>query len=334
MNDTSNTSPGVLAAVGDVHGHLQLALCVLARWQQELGVRFEAALLCGDVGTFTEESQLDSATRRHAKANPAEIEFLRQWSTRPQAPWLDAIFEPIDDGGLGLTCPVLMVHGNHEGFSHLERIVPAENPSQPVAPDELPAVDTNRHVRLVPSGWRVRLASGRVVAAVGGIQPGQRRADYHPMAYISEEAVLALMDGPPVDVLITHQGPSSTQDEVGSELLQPLLDEGVASVWFHGHSIRRPEIRSLGRKRSCQVVPLGDIPFQAPREQARFREPYQPGSEGWAWLEWKDRAAVVHRDEPGFLREFYRHHWLAMDDMLISPTLVQEAWETMGRWKE
>jgi hypothetical protein len=23
-----------------------------------------------------------------------------------------------DDGGLGLTCPVVMVHGNHEGFEH------------------------------------------------------------------------------------------------------------------------------------------------------------------------------------------------------------------------
>ena len=46
--------PGTIAVVGDVHGHLQLALCVLARWQHVLGAKFEAVLLCGDVGTFTE----------------------------------------------------------------------------------------------------------------------------------------------------------------------------------------------------------------------------------------------------------------------------------------
>ena len=50
------------AIVGDVHGHLQLALCTLARWQRERGgSAFDAVFLCGDVGTFTEDAQLDSA---------------------------------------------------------------------------------------------------------------------------------------------------------------------------------------------------------------------------------------------------------------------------------
>jgi hypothetical protein len=67
-----------LAVVGDCHGHLQLALGVLARWQQEENLRFEAVFLCGDVGTFTEDGQLDKATRRHARTNPCELEFLTQ----------------------------------------------------------------------------------------------------------------------------------------------------------------------------------------------------------------------------------------------------------------
>jgi hypothetical protein len=53
-----------------------MALTVLARWQQELGARFEAVLLCGDVRTFTDDSQLDNATRRRGKSNPCELEFL------------------------------------------------------------------------------------------------------------------------------------------------------------------------------------------------------------------------------------------------------------------
>src|SRR4051794_36893618 len=77
-----------LAILGDVHGHLQLALCALARWQRESAVPIDAVLLAGDVGTFTDYAQLDSATKAHAKSNPCELEFLHQWSRTPQPPWL------------------------------------------------------------------------------------------------------------------------------------------------------------------------------------------------------------------------------------------------------
>src|SRR5690242_13097868 len=118
-----------IAAVGDTHAHLQLALCMLARWQREIGANFDAVFLCGDVGTFTDAAQLDNATRRHAKSNPCELEFFQQWSTAPQAHWLDAIFASTTSGGLGLACPVVMVHGNHEGFEHLERLAPKKRPA-------------------------------------------------------------------------------------------------------------------------------------------------------------------------------------------------------------
>jgi predicted phosphodiesterase len=179
----------VVAAVGDTHGHLQLALCVLARWQEELGVKFDAVFLCGDVGTFTDSSQLDKATRRHGKANPCELEFLYQWSAEPQAPWLDYIFRSKDNDGLGLVCPVVMVHGNHEGFEHLARLVPGRTPDEPVDASDLPAVDTNGHIHLLPSGWRTETPSGLSVAGVGGIERGQRRVDYHEMAFIRDDAV-------------------------------------------------------------------------------------------------------------------------------------------------
>lgn len=66
-----STSHPTLCAIGDVHGHLQLGLAVAARWQRELGIRFEAVLLCGDIGSFTDDRQLDSTTRR------------RRWTAMP-----------------------------------------------------------------------------------------------------------------------------------------------------------------------------------------------------------------------------------------------------------
>src|SRR5438046_2595305 len=102
-----------LAVIGDCHGHLQLALCTAARWQQELGRSFDAVFLCGDVGTFSADDQLDSTTRRHARTNPCELEFPTQWATEPPASWLPPLFLPEAEGGLGLACPVVMVSGNH-----------------------------------------------------------------------------------------------------------------------------------------------------------------------------------------------------------------------------
>ena len=46
-DDHVSAARETIAVTGDLHGHLQLALCMLARWQRELGERFEIVLLCG-----------------------------------------------------------------------------------------------------------------------------------------------------------------------------------------------------------------------------------------------------------------------------------------------
>ncbi len=318
----------IIAVVGDVHGHLQLACCMLARWQRELGVMFEAAFLCGDVGTFTDSAQLDSATRAHAKRNPCELEFLHQWSTVPQAPWLDYIFLPEDEGGLGLGCPVVMVHGNHEGFSHLESLVPPQLPDEPLSAEQLPGVDTNGNVRYLPSGWRLALPSGYVVAGVGGIDEGQRRTEYHPLAYVDEQAVHSLLDEPQVDLLVTHQGPSGLQGDKGSQILQHLLAAGKARCWAHGHSILSPDPTRLGPKRSCLVVPLGDIAFHVPKHEERQSFPYEVGRDGWGLLKLRDHEVEVMKQVPAFFREFRRTNWISKDGLLIPPSLAHIAWQT------
>ncbi|MFW6171444.1 MAG: metallophosphoesterase [Planctomycetota bacterium] len=224
-----------VCAIGDTHGHLQLALCMAARWQRELNKRFDAVLLCGDVGTFTDETQLDSATRRPTRSNPCELEFMHQWSVTPQPPWLDVIFEPVDGGGLGLTCPVIMVHGNHEGFPHLatlrgewmRRQHHEEIPTRPVDVDTLPVVDSGGHIRYLPSGCRCALPCGITIGGLGGIEPGHRHAKYHEMAYLDDTALLSMLHGDPCDVLITHQGPARVQGPAGSKRLDEQNRSGI-----------------------------------------------------------------------------------------------------------
>ena len=307
---------GDVCVIGDTHGHLQLALCVAARWQRDLGIAFEAVFLCGDVGTFTDDGQLDSTTRRHGKANPCELEFLHQWSQDPQPPWLARIFEPIDRGGLGLVCPVITVHGNHEGFEHLEKLAPASIPAEVVEIDMLPFVDTGKRLRYLPSGWRCHTSTGLVVAGIGGIDRGQRYAKYHDMAYIDEDAVEHLLELSSVDILITHQGPSSLQGEGGSDVLQLLLDSGLARTWFHGHSISNPEIGRFGPDNATLMVPLNDIAFSC-----KGPEGDDPGVDGWAVL--FGGSGEVLRERPYFWRGYRKRKWKVVDDgRLVCPDIA------------
>jgi hypothetical protein len=306
----SEKQPASYAILGDVHGHLQLALCTLARWQRERGRPFSAVFLCGDVGTFTEDGQLDNATRRHARDNPCELEFLTQWATVPQAPWIDAIFRP-EAEGLGLTCPVVMVHGNHEGFAHLETLYPRRRRfDDPVPLDQLPPVDTAGHVLFLPPGWQAVTAEGWLFGGVGGIEAGQRRAKYHPMAYIDDDDVQHLLLQQPVDVLLTHQGPARVQGDHGSPTLDLLVDGGVARWWFHGHSTPVQEVTAV---EATTVVPLGDLAFHNG----------SPGLRGWSILTLSLEGESLETDPPAFWREVRQKHWRRTErGWLVHPDLA------------
>ena len=302
--------PATFAILGDVHGHLQLALCTLARLQRERRQQFSAVFLCGDVGTFTEHVQLDSATRKHARDNPCELEFLTQWSTVPQAPWLDAIFRP-EPEGLGLTCPIVMVHGNHEGFEHLATLYSRRRRlNDPVPLEQLPPVDTDAHILFLPPGWHIETAQGYTIAGVGGIESGQRRANYHPMAYIDEDAVQHLLLQEPVDILLTHQGPARVQADHGSPTLDLLLEAQIARWWFHGHST---PVDVPIRVESTTVVPLGDLAFHRG----------DPGLKGWAILTFSPESGeTLETPSPNFWREIRQRHWLQTPQgWLVHPDL-------------
>jgi hypothetical protein len=216
-----------------------------------------------------------------------------------------------------------MVHGNHEGFAHLQRLVRPGFPREPVPLDDLPGVDAEDHIRLLPSGWQVITASGCRVSGVGGIEKGQRKARYHPMAYIDEDAVAHLLGRQRSELLLTHQGPSEVQGVHGSDTLQLLLDEGIATAWFHGHSTPCPDAVLAGPGGQTQVVPLGDVTFPG-----RGRYAHEPGEHGWAIVSVEDRTVSVEKRTPPFLRDFRQTKWARTPDgRLICPPLAQVGWE-------
>lgn len=308
-----------LCVTGDVHGHLQLALGVAARWQKELEADFEAVLICGDVGSFAKLEDLDKATRRHARDNPnsCDLEFPKQWMRPNRSPWLEGIWAPESRGGLGLDAPCIMTYGNHEGFDLIRKATPRRIREEPVGASELRAIDPGGRILLLPSGWRMKTASGKVIGSIGGIQPGQRhRAGYDELAYIQEEAVEAIVSGDPIDVLITHQGPRETQGfGRGSELLDRVLQSGKARTWFHGHSVGDPEIRKIG---DTTVVPMNGVPFRPAGPMAG-----QPNEDAWCSVGFESGRLVLDRRRPDCWWEFHLRNWIVRPDgSAVAPPLA------------
>lgn len=305
------SKPSQFLVCGDIHGHLQLVLSAAVLWQRDSGQRLDGIFLCGDVGTLTHESEIDNATRAHARTDPAELEFLTQWSTTPPAPWISQFFAPDEEDGLGIGCPIVMVHGNHEGFQNLAELLPTRIPDAPESVDALPTVDPGGRVRWLPSGWRLVGPSELVFAGLGGIERGQRTAEYHELAYLDQDAAtdLCMLDPGTVDVLLTHQGPASLQGTKGSETLDVVLESRVTQHWFHGHGVSNEDFRTVYDTR---VFPLHDV-HKCFREKPRC---------GFAWCQWQGDQLEVKRVLPDFMRSLRPKRWkISKQGLIISPLL-------------
>ncbi|NPB04311.1 MAG: hypothetical protein GXO39_07880 [Thermotogae bacterium] len=297
---------GYVCVVGDVHGHLQLALSVAHLWQKDLGEEFEAVLLVGDLGAFTSEDRLDKATRKFAERNPMELEFMHQWLQTPPPPWIEGIFKPVSEGGLGIK-NVIAIRGNHEDFEYLRSITPERTPPMPVEVEDLPSLDPNGFIKYLPDTWVVRLPSGTTVAGLGGVTTKKK-------GFLPEEDILELMgilgDIGLVDILLTHQGPEAVQEEAGSYELNDLL--GGARYWFHGHAVRNPEIVTV---KGTTVVPL---------EHANFSHSRELDPNGWAVLKLGEEEKVW-RGLPKGAPEVAHGRWIRWKfngkEVFVSPLL-------------
>jgi len=110
-------NPKKIAILGDIHGHVTLALGLLRRWELESKKTLDLILQVGDFGVFPQGR--DAATRRFAKNDPDELGFLQYLSASRES---DLLLNP--ESSHKISAPILFVKGNHEDFAwlaHLQR---------------------------------------------------------------------------------------------------------------------------------------------------------------------------------------------------------------------
>lgn len=318
LHGASSPNAHNILACGDVHGHFLLALTVAAEWQKRGGFKWDAILLAGDLGLFFDENAIDKATRRMAESNPCELEFPRLWLREPTSRLIDEIFNA---SGLGLDCPIIGVHGNHEDFARLSQLVPENFNDAIVSPSDLPTVEPTKKIRLIPNGWIVRLQSGVTITGFGGIE-SRKKENAHPMTFIDEAAVEKFLEsGLRTNILLTHEGPSSALKEGGSQLVQKMAMERVDDFVIHGHHVEQSPFPIDPKTGKPLVIGLEGIAFHG--------KSTAPG-QGWARIVFDSERQTfsVKNSVPDFVTyEFSRGRWLMTEDgVLIPPPLQEAAW--------
>lgn len=214
---------------GDVHGNLAGLYEVASQLAEKFSLDLLGILQAGDIGAYGPDSALDKATRRHAKKDPTELDFLQYVEGTRRAAF-----------------PTWFVRGNHDDPTFL-----ADNPRP----------DPAGQLRFLRDGEVLMLPGGLRIAALGGIDPGgpPPRSPFKARARMTPESVDVLLayDGPPVDILLCHDGPKGycldKESEAGSEFVE-LATQALSPkfVFFaHYNHVSRP-----GKLGDTWVVPL------------------------------------------------------------------------------
>lgn len=241
----------------DVHGRIPLLVKLVSLFQTFRRVEVDLVLITGDLGVFPDLRRLDSSTKKYSRTEPLELGFQAlqsllepqehtQMLTSAKATFFQdklhqsaqASYKQLLSEQLAqLRCPFVFIGGNHEDYDYLARC--REQHSEPKQA-LIPVEETGRWCWL-PSGGRFSLGGCRI-AGVDGIEPaasGRSASRYPPEMCLTEDNILQRMlelQGQPIDILLTHDGPpDAALPGKGSPLVELLLQELQPRTHWFGH---------------------------------------------------------------------------------------------------
>lgn len=228
-----------VAFFGDVHGRVLHALGAAVTLQKRRGLRLDALIQVGDLGSFPSPERLDEATRRFIVSNPAEGDFFRLIDPSPRlAADVRSALEQVP--------AFLFVSGNHEDHDWLAEL------HQAVGTVVTP-VDALGAYRHVACGNVIDVA-GQRTAFLGRIE--SRDMDYDQEAY---DTFLAAEPGS-VDILVTHDGPHGLSEyrgvTQGSAKLTRLIEQLQPRLHVGGHYHHQNGPRRYGATVSYALADL------------------------------------------------------------------------------
>ncbi len=193
-----------IAVLGDLHGHLDLALSVLKKYEKVTNAKLDSILQVGDLGYFPDLSKLDEATAKFAKKDPVELgfqDFLNE---------TDISKRHFDNKETKIDADLVFIAGNHEDQESL-RILESSARKVPIP------VDFFGKILYLPPGEVYEIKKGDLklrVSGLGRISGGVK--DYN----FSHSDLRRINNLGNIDIFLTHEPDSEEIREV-LKILKP-----------------------------------------------------------------------------------------------------------------
>ena len=253
------------AIFADIHGKFLLPFKLVHHYQQVTGKPIDWILQCGDMGAFPTKESMDKATLRHAKNDPDELGFMREFCVdKPE------IRQFLDTLGVKMLC----VRGNHEDHAFLDKL---EHESKTavfpidvyekvyVCRSGVP-ITLSGHGQLIEAREKVNSSildtpTGDTCTLVGIGRIGDRKNRDEPIFIQDYERVVINQlkkSKADLDILLTHDKPSESERGYGSVEIAQLLDQVAFSYHFYGHTgeLFNRQIADNGITESIKVTEL------------------------------------------------------------------------------
>jgi len=317
--DTTRTH--YFAVFGDIHGRVALMYVLSQLWQNYTGNELTNILQVGDMGAFPDHTRLDSATIKHARRDPDELDFKEYCYKSPSCN------RYLGSSDLPST---YFIRGNHEDFDYLDGFRPRQS------------VDPWKQLRYLPDGSHVNLRllneettfdelwTGEqednqhveclCLAGFGGIQPRSRdrgrgkkaRKNYRKnnkkiskeKKFFSSDALsVAFSSLESIDILMTHAGPQCERLPGGSYMLTQLAERIQPTFHFFGH--HHVVIEPTQQPWGSTLVGLDHLDFT--KDGILF-------DNAWGILEWNETPTftMANTDTMPWLREVRRDNYRSM----------------------
>lgn len=245
-----NINKNKIPIFGDAHGNIELIFRTLQKLQEQNQEIYKYVFQVGDLGYFKDVLKMDSVTQDLVNKHPSEL-GVANYLTNPEM-YERFFVQPKDYKRL--KAKIIFIRGNHEDQSLIQKMTQNSKAG-------LVKADDYGVLNFLPDGRAVNICYGYgdsiTVAAYGGIDPKTRPKAYdnNPLIGMDNKALEKLISLNNVNILLTHQGPSSIRK--GSSEIDDIIEVLEPDMHFHGHthSSRGPEI--IGKTKSYS---LGKLP--------------------------------------------------------------------------
>ncbi|MEQ8999925.1 MAG: metallophosphoesterase [Coleofasciculus sp. B1-GNL1-01] len=219
--------------LGDLHGNIKAAIALAIRLQTLFKIPLRAIFQVGDFGFWPSGIAAKNEDPHYKKEDAFDFYEMAESANQQK------FFSLGTDDWNTLNAPFYFIRGNHEDFNHLN-LISKPIPSEVIRgiffiPDYFHGVIEDLHIMAL-GGILTDLERGKGKRAKIEFKKSQRKLKIDRRR--SNASLLVQLNSIGVDLLLTHSGLASRENQDGSKQLENYLIPSDIRLHFYGHHHR------------------------------------------------------------------------------------------------